>query len=107
MSQITKYILQVNISHYNKQCRYVKKKLLSVDSCDISCITFFKKSHVILHNLPDYLVELDVKIDEKMKCWFDFWDELHDDTHFDDNKRLMQLKCIKLTNNIYQVSFPV
>ena len=52
-------------------------------------------------------MELDVKIDEKKKCWFDFWDELHDDIHFDDNKGLMQLKCIKLTNNIYQVSVPV
>ena len=62
MSQITEYIIQINSLNYNKQCRYVKKKLLSVDSCDISCIIFFKKLNVILHNLPDYLAELDIKI---------------------------------------------
>ena len=39
--------------------------------------------------------------------WFNFWDELHDDSYFDDNKGVIRLKYIKLTNNIYQISVPV
>ena len=71
--------------------------LLSVDCCDIILVIFFKKLHVILHNLLDYLAELE--INEIGKRWFHFWDELHDDNYFHDNKVIMQLKCIKLTNN--------
>ena len=67
ISKITEYIVQINTLNYNNQCKYVKNKLLSVDSCDISRIIFFKKLHVILHNLPGYLAELDIKINEKGK----------------------------------------
>ena len=95
MSQITDYIIQINSLNYNKQCKYIKNKLLSVDSCDISCIVFFKKLHVILHRLPGYLAEFNDEIDEKKHRWFN------------DNRSIMRLKTIKLTNNIYQISVPV
>ena len=40
MSSMTEYIAQINTENYNSQCKYVKKKLLSVNSCDISRIIF-------------------------------------------------------------------
>ena len=107
MSQITEYIIQINSLNYNKQCRYVKNKLLSLDTSDISRTLFFKKLHVILHNLPYYSEELDIKIDEKGQRWFTFWDELHDDSYIHDNNGVIRLKCIKLTSNIYQIRVPV
>ena len=107
MSQITEYIIQINSLNYNKQCRYVKNELLSLDTSDISRIIFFKKLHVILHNLPYYLEELDIKIDEKGQRWFTFWDELHYDSYIHDNNGVIRLKCIKLTSNIYQIRVPV
>ena len=107
MSQITKYIVQINTRKYNSQCKYIKKKLLSVDTCDISRIIFFKKLHVILHNLPGYFAELDTKIDEEGQHWFNVWDELHDDSYFDDYDGVIRINYIKLTNNIYQISVPV
>ena len=58
MSQLTEYIKQINSLNYNKQCRYIKNESLSRD---ISRIIFFKKLHVILHNLPYYLAELGIK----------------------------------------------
>ena len=48
MNKITKYIVQINSLNYNKQCKYVKNKLLSIDFCDITHIMFFKKVQVIL-----------------------------------------------------------
>ena len=36
MDKITEYIVQINCLNYNYQCKYVKKKLLSVDFRDIS-----------------------------------------------------------------------
>ena len=57
---MTEYVAQINTENYNSQCKYVKKKLLSVNSCDISRIIFFKKLHVILYILPCYLAGLDI-----------------------------------------------
>ena len=48
MNQITEYIIQINSLNYNKQCKYVKNKLLSIDFCDITDIMFFKKVQIIL-----------------------------------------------------------
>ena len=69
MSQITEYIAQINTRNCNSQCIYIKKKFLSVNSCDISRIIFFKKLHLKLYNLPYYLVGLDIKINEKKQLW--------------------------------------
>ena len=107
MSQITEYIAQINTRNCNSQCIYIKKKFLSVNSCDISRIIFFKKLHLKLYNLPCYLVGLDIKINEKKQLWFNVWDELHDDAYFNDDKGIIQIKCVKLTDNIYQTSVPV
>ena len=106
MSQITEYIIQINSLNYNKQWGYVKNKLLSLDTSDISRIIFFKELHVILHNLPYHLAELDIKIDEKGQRWFTFWDELHYDSCIHDNNGVIRLKYIKLTSNIYQIRVP-
>ena len=65
MSQITEYIAQINTRNYNSQCKYVKKKFLSINSCDISRVIFFKKLRVILYNLPCDLTGLNIKINEK------------------------------------------
>ena len=107
MSQITvKYTAQINTRNYNSQCKYVKKKLLSVNSCDISRVIFFKKLHVILYNLPCDLTGLNIKIIEKKQLWFNIWNELHDDAYFNDDKGIIQIKCVKLTDNIYHISVP-
>ena len=50
---------------------------------------------------------LDIEINEKKQLWFNFWDELHDDAYFNDDKGIIQIKCVKLTNYMYQISVPV
>ena len=108
MSQIIEYIIQINSLSNNKQYKYIKNKLLFLKSYDTSRIIFFKKLHVILHRLPGYLVEFNEEIDDKKHRWFNLWDEFHDNSYFDDNDRgIMSLKTIKLTNNIYQISILV
>ena len=108
MSHIVEYIIKINSLNYNKQYKYIKNKLLSLKSCDISPTIFFKKLQVILYRLPGYLVEFKDEIDEKKYRWYKFWDELHGNSYFDDNDRgIMGLETIKLTNNIYQISIPV
>ena len=73
---MTEYVAQINTENYNSQCKYVKKKLLSVNSCDISRIIFlyylyfciiqsYYKLYVIRYNLPCYLMGLDIEINEK------------------------------------------
>ena len=108
MSQIIEYIIQINSLSNNKQYKYIKNKLLFFKSYDTSRIIFFKKLHLILHRLPGYLVEFNEEIDDKKHRWFNLWDEFHDNSYFDDNDRgIMSLKTIKLTNNIYQISILV
>ena len=70
MSHIVEYIIEINILNYNKQCKYIKNNLLSLKSCDISCIIFFKKIQVIVYRLPGYLVEFKDEIDEKKHLIF-------------------------------------
>ena len=41
MNKITENIVQINSFNYNKQFKYIKNKLLSIDFCDITHITFF------------------------------------------------------------------
>ena len=45
MNQITGYITKINTRDYNSQCKYIKKKLLSVNSKDIT-VLYFLKSYV-------------------------------------------------------------
>ena len=70
MSHIVEYIIKIISLKYNKQYKYIKNKILSLKSCDISRTIFFKKLQVILYRLPDYLVEFKDEIDEKKHLIF-------------------------------------
>ena len=107
MDQITEYITQIKTRDYNSQCKYIKKKLLSLTSSDISRIIFSKKLQVIFYNIPYHLSVLDFKIDEKNNYGLIFWDKLLGNTYFNDDKGIIQIKCVKLTNNMYQIKIPV
>ena len=50
MNKMAEYIMQINSLYYNKQCKYVKNKLLSIENHDITDMMFFKKVQVILKN---------------------------------------------------------
>ena len=110
MDKTTKYIVQINCLNYNNQCKYVKKKLLSVDFRDINRIKFFKKLQVILQKLPVYLTEIDIKINEEGNHLFNFFYELDDRSYFKnskDSKGFIRVNYIKLSNNLYQISVAV
>ena len=110
MDKITEYIVQINCLNYNNQCKYVKKKLLSADFCDINYIMFFKKLQVILQKLPVYLTEIDIKINEEGNHLFNFFYELDDRSYFKDSKDIkgfIRVNHIKLSNNLYQISVAV
>ena len=67
-----------------------------------------KKLHVIFYNIRCYLSGLDLKINNKKKqIWFNFWDELQADSYFNVDNGIVQIKCVKLTNNMYQIKIPV
>ena len=38
MDKITEYVVQINSLNYNKQCKYVKNKLLSIENHDITYV---------------------------------------------------------------------
>ena len=110
MDKITEYIVQINCLNYNNQCKYVKKKLLSVDFRDINRIKFFKKLQVILQKLPVYLTEIDIKINEEGNHLFNFFYELDDRSYFKNSKDtegFIRVNYIKLSNNLYQISVAV
>ena len=50
---LKEFIVNFNKLSYNKQCDYIKNKLLSLDLYEIQFIMFFKKLHVFFN---DYLV---------------------------------------------------
>ena len=107
MNEIIEYIVRINSLNYNSPCKYIKRKLLSHDTHDIKHIIFFKNLHVMLYNIVDYLSQLVNKIGDKDFFLLKFWDKLQENTYFDHIKNVIQIKYIKLTNNIYQISVPV
>ena len=107
MNKITEYIVQIKSLNYNKQCKYVKNKLLSIDFCDITHIMFFKKVQVILKKLPIYLKEIDIEINQEGNHLFNFFHELDDRSYFTDSKDIrefIRVNYIKLSDHIYQIT---
>ena len=105
MNKITEYIVQINSLNYNKQCKYLKTKLLSIDICNITDITFFEKVQVILKKLPIYLKEIDIEINQEGNHLFNFFHELDDRSYFKDSEKIrgfIKVNYIKLSDNIYQ-----
>ena len=88
MNEITEYIVQINSLNYNKQCKYLKNKLLSIDICNITDITFFEKVQVILKKLPIYLKEIDIEINQEGTHLFSFFHGLDDRGYFKDSVKI-------------------
>ena len=106
MNKITEYIVQINSLNYNKQCKYVKNKLLSIDFCDITHM-FFKKLQVIFEKPPVYLKKIDIEINQEGNHLFNFFHELDDRSYFTDSKDIrefIRVNYIKLSDHIYQIT---
>ena len=106
MNKITEYIVEINSFNYNKQCKYLKNKLLSIDICNITDITFFEKVQVILKKLPIYLKEIDIEINQEGNHLFNFFHGLDDRGYFKDSEKIrgfIKVNFIKLSDNIYQI----
>ena len=88
MNKIAEYILQINYLNYNKQCKYVKSNLLSIDFCDITHIMFFEKVQVILKKLPIYSKEIDIEINQEGNQLFNFFHELDDRSYLKDSEKI-------------------
>ena len=110
MNKITQHIIQINCLKYNRQCNYIKKKLLSVDFHDIDHIMFFKKFQIILQELPVYLKDINIKINESDNNLFNLFYDVDDRSYFKDSKDVrgfIRVNYVKLSNNIYQISVAV
>ena len=110
MNKIRQHIIQINCLNYNRQCNYIKKKLLSVDFHDIDHIMFLKKLQIILQELPVYLKDINIKINESDNNLFNFFYDLDDRSYFKDSKDVrgfIRVNYVKLSNNIYQISVAV
>ena len=106
MNKITEYIIQINSLNYNKQCKYVKNKLLSIDFCNITHFMIFKKLQVILKKLLIYLKEIDIQINQEGNHLFNFFHELDDRSYFIDDestKGFIEVNYIKLSDGLYQI----
>ena len=106
MKKITEYIVQINSLNCDKQCNYVKNKLLSIEICNITDIMFFKKVQVILEKLPIYLKEMDIEINQEGNHLFNFFHWLDDRSYFIDDKPIrgfIKVTYIKLSDNMYQI----
>ena len=110
MNKIRQHIIQINCLNYNRQCNYIKKKLLSVDFHDIDHIMFLKKLQIILQELPVYLKDINIKINESDNNLFNLFYDLDHRSYFKDSKDVrgfIRVNYIKLSNNIYQINVAV
>ena len=107
MAEIEKNIEKINSLNFNGQCRYVKNKLLSFETNDLSYTLLFTKLYIQLDNLPWYLKETNVEIGVHKELLINFWRALEDDNYFYDGMGYVQIECIKLRGSIYSTGIPV
>ena len=110
MNKIRQHIIQINCLNYNRQCNYIKKKLLSVDFHDIDHIMFLKKVTNNIAGLPVYLKDINIKINESDNNLFNLFYDVDDRSYFKDSKDVrgfIRVNYVKLSNNIYQISVAV
>ena len=103
MNKITEYIVQINSLNYNKQCKNVKNKLLSIENRAITDMMFFKK-------LPIFLKEIDIEFNQNGYHLFNFFYELDDRSYFKDEESIkgyIKVNHIKLSDNMYQIDVKV
>ena len=107
MDDISDYIIQISRLNQNSLYKLLRNKLLPIDPRDITHTIFFKKLYVILLNLPWYLKELNLKINESDERFINFWSDFNDNHYFYNTGGFMRIKYVKLSNNGYLVSIPV
>ena len=107
MYDMNNYILQIRCLNQKDLSEYLKNEILSIDPEDITRTVFFKKLYVVLLNLPCYLRELNMKINESKEHFVNFWSDFNDNEYFYDTRRYIRINYNKLTNNGYIVSIPV
>ena len=107
MDDISDYIIQITCLNQDSLYEFLKNNLLSIDPRDIAHTVFFKKLYGILLNLPFYLKELNLKINESDECFINFWSDFNDNRYFCYTRGFMRIKYLKLSNNGYLVSIPV
>ena len=105
MDYLTNFYKEFNNLNYNRQCEYIKYKLLSLDLYDIQYILFFKKLHVLFDDLPGHIKKIG-RDDRRYICNFSI--ELADDGgYFNETRGCIHINYEKLTNNIYFVKIPI
>ena len=107
MYDISEYILGIRCLNHNNLKEYLENKLLSIYPFDITYTVFFKKLYVLLQNLPEYLNELDLKINKNKDHFVNFWTDFLDNKYFYDTTGYIRINCLKLSNNGYLVSIPI
>ena len=110
MNKITEYIVQINSLNFNKQCKYVKNKLLSIENCAITDMKFFKKLQLILKKLPTFLKEKDIELNQNVYLLFNFFYELDDRSYFKEEESIkvyIKVNHNKLSDNLYQIDVKV
>ena len=106
MNKITEYIVQTNSLNYDKQCKYLKNKLLSIDICNITDIIFFEKVQVILKKLLIYLEQIDIERNQEGNHLFNFFRGLYDRSYFKESEKIrcfIKVNYIKLSDNMYEI----
>ena len=84
MDKISDYIIQIICLNHDSLNKFLKNQLLSIDPHDITHTVFSKKLYVILLNLPCYLKELNLKMNESDKRFINFWSDFNDNRYFHD-----------------------
>ena len=106
MNKITEYIVRTNSLSYDKQCKYLKNKLLSIDICNITDIIFFEKVQVILKKLLIYLKQIDIERNQEGNHLFNFFRGLDDRSYFKESEKIrgfIKVNYIKLSDNMYEI----
>ena len=102
---LKEFIVNFNKLSYNKQCDYIKNKLLSLDLYEIQFIMFFKKLHVFFNDLSSHLKNISK---DNKRYIYNFEGVLADDKgYFNLTTGFIHTTYKMLTSNVYSVKKPI
>ena len=105
MDYLINFCEEFNCYTYNRQCKFIKNKLLSLDLNDMQYIMFFKKLHVLFNDLPSHIK----KISRDNRRYIYNFDSVlvGNNSYFNETRGYIHIDYTKLSNNIYFIKIPI
>ena len=106
---LSDHIKQLNTQQYKNQCRYIAKKLISMEPNDIKYLTFLRKLQIIFTGLPyiAFASMKDLEIESEKSCNHCFNSDVFDEYFCHKIEAHITIFCKRTSRDEYLLTIPL